>query len=83
MPLRKLVEGASFAPEDLLVIYSAFDEAWSEIADSYSADLAGAAFAKETMARAIISAAKLEVIEPQQLKTAALEAHHKIKKRDD
>lgn len=72
MPLRKLVEGGSFAPEILAVIYAAFDLAWSDIAAEYGDDPARIEFARTRLAHAVLSAADSENEDPIRLKDAAL-----------
>jgi hypothetical protein len=82
MPLRKLIDTSSFAPEALAVIYEAFDLAWAEIAPSYGEDLARIAFARDTLARAVLAAAEREDKDAVALKTAALETFARMKRSE-
>lgn len=82
MPLRKLIDTSSFAPEALAIIYEAFDLAWADIAPSYGEDLARIAFARDTLARATLAAAEREDKDPVALKTAALETFARMKRSE-
>jgi hypothetical protein len=82
MPLRKLIDTSSFAPEALEIIYEAFDRAWEEIAPNYGDDLARIAFARDTLARAVLAAAEREISDPVVLKTAALETFARMKRSE-
>jgi len=74
MPFRNLIDGGSFAPEALTVMYEAFDLAWAEVASEYGNDPTRTEFARSALAQAILSAAEEDPTEAVRLKTAALEA---------
>ena len=38
MKARKVLEGASYDPDTLKILYQAFDEAWAAISHMYSSD---------------------------------------------
>lgn len=79
MPLRSLIDSASFAPETLEVIYKAFDLAWAEMAPQHADDPARAAFVRDMLARAVLGAAETETKDAFALKSAALEAFARMK----
>lgn len=74
MPLRKLTEGSSFAPETLDVIYQAFDLAWEEIGARFGNDPTAIEFGRARLARAVLSVAKDDASDPARLKADALNA---------
>ncbi|MDQ8698420.1 hypothetical protein [Hyphomicrobium sp. LHD-15] len=74
MPVRKLIENASFAPEALEVLYAAFDLAWEEVASHVGPDPTAITFARERLAQAVLSAARLNATDPTQIKTDAVAA---------
>jgi hypothetical protein len=73
MPIRKLIDSGSFPPEELDVIYKAFDLAWAEVSAQAGTDETAIEFTRNRLARAIISEAKLNATDPIRLKDAALE----------
>ncbi len=72
MPLDRLVDGGSFAPEALQIIYKAFDLAWSDLAPRYGNDLAQIEYARSALAQAVLSAAGTDPKDAHALKTSAL-----------
>ncbi len=74
MPVRKLIDNASFAPEALEVIYAAFDAAWEEVASQVGPDPTAIAFARERLAQAVMSAAAINTTDPTRIKTDAVAA---------
>lgn len=79
MPVRKLIDNASFAPEALEVIYAAFDAAWNEVASQVGPDPTEIAFARERLAQAVMSAAvmsaaAINATDPTRIKTDAVAA---------
>jgi len=82
MPLRKLIENSSFAPEALAIIYEAFDLAWADISPSCGEDVARITFVRDTLARAVLAAAEREAKDPIALKTAALETFARMKRSE-
>ena len=83
MPLRKLIDSTSFAPEALETLYKAFDLAWTDIAPHYGDDPARIEFARSTLARAVLAVAEHESGDAVALKTAALEAFERMKPPGD
>jgi hypothetical protein len=74
MPVRKLIESASFAPEALEVIYAAFDAAWEEIAPRVGNDPTAIEFARNRLAQAVLGAAEAaEGSDPVRIKADAVE----------
>ncbi len=74
MPLKRLIDGRSFTPEALKVVYEAFDLAWAEIASRYGDDPARIEFARTTLAQTILSVAGSDPKDPHALKATALES---------
>ena len=73
MKARKLIEGATYGPETLKVIGKAFDEAWTEIAPHFSRNGLQAQSARLKLARAVLSAARDDSRDSEELKNAALQ----------
>ena len=78
MPLGKLIDGASFPPEALAVIYTAFDHAWAAISNRYGDDLAVIEFARIRLAQAVLAEAENESRDATRLKEAALAAFSRM-----
>lgn len=75
MPVRKLVDRASYAPEALAVIFEAFDTAWAEIAGRFGTDdPAALELARNRLAQAVLSAAKPNASDVSELKQQAIAA---------
>jgi hypothetical protein len=73
MPFRHLIDSKAFAPEALQSMYEAFDQAWIELAPEYAGDEQRVAFARDMLARAVLSAGERDTSEdPVALKAAAL-----------
>ena len=73
MKARKLITSATYGPETLKVIGKAFDDAWSEIAPHFSQNGLQAQSARLKLARAVLSAAREDSRDPDELKNAALQ----------
>jgi len=71
MKARQLIQGATFGPEALKVIGKAFDDAWSKIGSQF--DTQQAQFARLRLARAVLSVAREDSRDPEELKNAALQ----------
>ena len=81
MKARQLIGGAAFPPDDLKVIFGAFDDAWGEIAPDVDADPGAVEAARLSLATIVLSLAT-GPIERAGLKSAAVDAFrlkHKIK----
>lgn len=75
MPVRKLVDRASYAPETLTVIFEAFDSAWTDIAGRFETnDPAALEFARNRLAQAVLAVAKPDASNVSELKLEALAA---------
>lgn len=75
MPIRKLVERGSYAPETLAVIFEAFDSAWADIASRFGTDdPAALEFARTRLAQAILAVAKPDSANASELKLEAIAA---------
>ncbi len=79
MPFRDLIDSGSFAPEALQVMYEAFDLAWREVAADYEESESRAAFARDTLARAVFMVSeRAPPDDADALKTAALEVFQRM-----
>lgn len=75
MPLRKLIDRASYAPEALAVIFEAFDQAWAEVAKRFDTDdPAALELARNRLALAVLAVAKPSAADVAELKSAAIAA---------
>lgn len=75
MPFRDF-DGTSFTPEMLSTLYKAFDLAWADVSPELEDDPARTAFARTTLARAIISIAESGVTDLADLHAAAVAAYN-------
>ena len=73
MKARQLIEGATYGPETLKVIGKAFDDAWSEIGSHFSPSGLQAQSTRLKLARAVLSVAREDSRDPDELKNAALQ----------
>ncbi len=74
MPVRKLTESGSFAPESLDIIYGAFDDAWAEMAARIGPDPTAIDFARIRLAQAVLVAAETGEFDRQRIKAEAVQA---------
>jgi hypothetical protein len=73
MQARKLIEGASFGPETLKVVFEAFDQAWGALAPRYGADEPAIGAARIRLANIKLSLAREDSRDVAALRDAALE----------
>jgi hypothetical protein len=73
MKARDLIGGAAYDPSTLKIITKAFDAAWSEIAHHFERDALHVQSARLKLADAILSVAKEDSQDAEDLKTAALQ----------
>lgn len=75
MPVRKLIDRTSYAPEALSVIFEAFDEAWAELSKSFETDdPAALEAARNRLAQVVLAVAKPDAADVAELKAKALAA---------
>ena len=74
MDARQLLGGATFAPDQLKVIFEAFDDAWDEVAADVSTRASAVEAARLSLATIVLSLARAGPIERVGLKTAAVDA---------
>jgi hypothetical protein len=72
MQARKLIEGASFGPETLKVVFEAFDGAWLVLAPRYESDTSAAQTARTRLASILLSLASRDSRDAAALRDAAL-----------
>jgi hypothetical protein len=70
---RQLVGGASYAPDTLKIIFSAFDGAWESIAGNFGDDPLAIEAARLKLASIILSFPHNEIRTAQQIKNASLQ----------
>jgi hypothetical protein len=70
----QLIGSAAFAPDELRVIFEAFDEAWDEVAPDVRAGASAIDAARLSLAAIVLSLAAAGTIERVGLKTAAVYA---------
>jgi hypothetical protein len=74
MPVRKLTENGSFAPDALEMIYAAFDAAWEEVAPRVGPDPTAIEFARIRLAQHVLIAAQANASDPIRIRADALAA---------
>jgi hypothetical protein len=81
MEPRQIARATSFGPDELRVIFEAFDDAWSEIAPKVGTDPAAVEGARMALATIVLRLASTGSIAPSGLATlavAAFGAKHRI-----
>lgn len=79
MPVRRLIDRASYPPEALAVIFDAFDQAWAELANDFETDdPAGQELARNRLAQAVLAIATPNASNVGELKAEALAAFEKM-----
>ena len=74
MKARQLIGGAAFPPDELKVIFEAFDDAWEEVAADVATDPGAIETARISLATIVLSLANSNPIERDGLKAAAVDA---------
>ena len=72
MKARRLIEGASFEPDQLRILGQAFDEVWEQLAADVSRRAEAVDAARLKLANAVLAAAKTGPIELDRIKDDAL-----------
>jgi hypothetical protein len=75
MKPRQLIRGAAFPPDELNVIYKAFDDAWAEVTPDVSARASAIEAARLSLATIVLSLAKAGHVERDSLRAAAVDAY--------
>jgi hypothetical protein len=71
MQPRRIGRVTSFGPDDLRVIFKAYDDAWSEIAPKVGPDPRAVAMARMTLASIVLGLATANALAPDGLRTMA------------
>ena len=82
MKSRQFIGGAAFPPDELKVIFGAFDDAWGEVAAEVSARASAIDAARLSLATIVLNLAAVGPIERVALKNAAVDAFrrkHRLK----
>jgi hypothetical protein len=69
MKARRLIERASFDPDQFKIIGQAFDQAWEQLAPQVSGRAEAFAAARLKLANAVLAVAKTGPIELERIKT--------------
>jgi hypothetical protein len=72
MRANHFIEGASYGPETLRIIYQAFDEAWNSIAGNFGNDPAAIEKARLKLATIILSFPHDKIRDAEQIKNSSL-----------
>jgi hypothetical protein len=75
---RKLIEGASFGPDTLKVLFEAFDGAWAVLEPRYRADASAAQAARTRLANILLSLARQDSRDAGALRDAALRSYEAV-----
>jgi hypothetical protein len=74
MKARQLIGSASFQPDELKVIFEAFDDAWDEVAPDVSSRASAVEAARLSLAEIVLGLAAAGQIERVRLKAEAVYA---------
>lgn len=74
MRARQLIGGATFPPDELRVIFEAFDGAWSEVAPDIGSDPGAIDTARVSLASILLSLATAGLRDGHGLRTAAVDS---------
>jgi hypothetical protein len=74
MKARQLIGGSAFPPDQLKVIFEAFDDAWGEVSGDVSNRASAIEAARLSLATIVLSLAAAGPLERAGLKTAAVDA---------
>jgi len=73
MQARRLIENSTYDPDTLHVLFHAFDEAWSEIADHFNNEHKEIEQARLRLAHAVLIVAREDSDDAERLKNDALQ----------
>jgi hypothetical protein len=76
MKARQLIRNASYGPDHLRVLFTAFDQAWESIAGEVGSNPLAVEGARLKLANIILSLGKEAKDDPDWLKNAALQIMH-------
>jgi hypothetical protein len=74
MKVHQLIRSAAFQPDELRVIFEAFDDAWREVATEVSARARAVGASRISLATIVLRLAAAGPIDRAHLKTAAIDA---------
>jgi hypothetical protein len=77
MEARRLIEGASYGPDTLNVLFRAFDEAWTILAPRYGGDAPAIGAARIRLANILLGLARDEDRDVAALRDAALQLYER------
>ncbi len=74
MRARQMIGGAAFPPDELRIIFEAFEDAWSELVSEVPADPEATDSARVILATIILDIATVGPVDRLALKSAAMDA---------
>jgi len=74
MKARQVIGSATFSPDELRVIFAAFDDAWNDVAGDVSKRAGAVDAARLRLATIVLSLAKAGPIDRGRIKTEAVQA---------
>jgi hypothetical protein len=74
MKARELIQNAAFGPQDLDIVYRAFDEAWKSVDGNFGDDPVAIEAARTRLASVVLTVARNGITDAQALEEAALQA---------
>jgi hypothetical protein len=74
MKARQIIEAATFGPEQLRVVFQAFDEAWATIASHFGNDSAATETVRTRLANCVLAATRDGHADAATIRNAALQA---------
>jgi hypothetical protein len=78
MKARQLIGGARFLPDELTVVFEAFDDAWADVAPSITNEPDAVEAGRLSLAEIVLSLATSNPIERDALKDAAVKGFRHI-----
>jgi hypothetical protein len=72
MKARQLIQDCAYGPETLKVLFKAFDDAWAEIEANFDAGSGGSDAARIKLATIVLSLAKHDSRDADQIKQSAV-----------
>jgi hypothetical protein len=74
MKARELIGGAAYSPNELTIMWGAFDDAWAEVCPDVSTRASAIESARSSLASIVLSLSSMGHVERNGLRAAAAEA---------
>jgi hypothetical protein len=72
MKARQIIEDTAYGPEKMKVLFQAFDEAWTSIADNFGDDPSSVEAARTKLANVILGLAHADATDATRIRDSAL-----------